>query len=361
MRACSFRFRRRSQDRADPFPPMRCHGSRDSLTKQWSSKKSCEKAETGRLRIERATLRPVALANHSLKDTMGFAEGYYIRDAPVLLIALGSASMRSAPRAFAQLQAFYGRFNARMNSSVILITGALSGIGKAAALAFARTGCRLAIAGRRDDVGQALADELRALGADAEFFRVDVRSDDDLRDLVDRTVARFGRLDVAVNSAGTEGKPGPVTEQTAESYAAAFDTNVLGTLLSMKHELRVMQPQGSGSIVNLSSTTGHRGSPGASVYTASKHAVEGLTKAAALEAAAFGVRVNAVAPGPVDTDLLTRFAGSDDRRAALVARVPFKRAGKVEEIADAITFLASDQAAFITGQIIDVNGGITAS
>jgi NAD(P)-dependent dehydrogenase (short-subunit alcohol dehydrogenase family) len=129
----------------------------------------------------------------------------------------------------------------------------------------------------------------------------------------------------------------------------------------MKHELRVMQPQGSGSIVNVSSTTGHRGSPGASVYTASKHAVEGLTKAAALEAAAFGVRVNAVAPGPVDTELLSRFAGSDDRKDSLVARVPFKRAGRVEEIADAIAFLASDKAGFITGQIIDVNGGITAS
>jgi NAD(P)-dependent dehydrogenase (short-subunit alcohol dehydrogenase family) len=248
-----------------------------------------------------------------------------------------------------------------MNSSVVLITGALSGIGKATAEAFARAGYRIAVSGRSDDAGQALAGELRVLGADAEFFRVDVRSDEDLRDLVDRTVACFGRLDVAVNSAGTEGQPGPITDQTPESYAATFDTNVLGTLLSMKHELRVMQTQGSGSIVNISSTTGHRGSPGASVYAASKHAVEGLTKTAALEAATFGVRVNAVAPGPVDTELLTRFAGSDDRKAALVARVPFKRAGKTEEIADAIAFLASDRASFITGQIIDVNGGITAS
>lgn len=248
-----------------------------------------------------------------------------------------------------------------MNPSVVLITGALSGIGKAAALAFARAGYRVAISGRRDDAGQALAEGLRALDADTEFFRVDVRSDGDLRDLVDRTVGRFGRLDVAVNSAGTEGQPGLVIDQTPESYAATFDTNVLGTLLSIKHELRVMQPRGAGSIVNISSTTGHRGSAGASVYTASKHAVEGLTKAAALEAAAFGVRVNAVAPGPVDTELLSRFAGSDDRKAALVARVPFKRAGKAEEIADAIAFLASDKAAFITGQIIDVNGGITAS
>jgi NAD(P)-dependent dehydrogenase (short-subunit alcohol dehydrogenase family) len=136
---------------------------------------------------------------------------------------------------------------------------------------------------------------------------------------------------------------------------------VLGTLLSMKHELRVMQPQGSGSIVNLSSTMGHRGAPGASMYTASKHAVEGLTKAAALEGAAFNVRVNAVAPGPVETELLNRFTGSAERKAGLIAGVPLKRAGRPEEIAEAIVFLASDKALFITGQILDVNGGKTAS
>jgi NAD(P)-dependent dehydrogenase (short-subunit alcohol dehydrogenase family) len=188
-----------------------------------------------------------------------------------------------------------------MSTPVVLITGALTGIGRATALAFAREGARMVVSGRRHEAGQALAAELRNLGAEAEFVRVDVRHDDEVRNLVDQTVARFGRLDVAVNNAGTEGKPGPVTEQSEESYAATFDTNVLGTLLSMKHELRVMQPQGSGSIINLSSTMGQRGAPGASMYTASKHAVEGLTKAAALEGAEFGVRVNAVAPGPVET------------------------------------------------------------
>jgi NAD(P)-dependent dehydrogenase (short-subunit alcohol dehydrogenase family) len=136
---------------------------------------------------------------------------------------------------------------------------------------------------------------------------------------------------------------------------------VLGTLLSMKHELRVMQPQGSGSIINLSSTMGHRGAAGASMYTASKHAVEGLTKAAALEAAAFGVRVNAVAPGPVDTELLTRFTATAERKAGLIAGVPLKRAGKPEEIAQTILFLVSDKASFISGQVVDVNGGKTAS
>jgi NAD(P)-dependent dehydrogenase (short-subunit alcohol dehydrogenase family) len=202
---------------------------------------------------------------------------------------------------------------------------------------------------------------LRNLGAEAEFVRVDVRHDDEVRNLIDQTVARFGRLDVAVNNAGTEGKPGPVTEQSEESYAATFDTNVLGTLLSMKHELRVMQPQGSGSIINLSSTMGQRGAPGASMYTASKHAVEGLTKAAALEGAEFGVRVNAVAPGPVETEMLNRFTGGADRKAGLIAGVPLKRAGRPEEIARAIVYLASDDASFVTGQILGVNGGKTAS
>jgi len=188
-----------------------------------------------------------------------------------------------------------------------------------------------------------------------------VRHEDDVRSLVDQTVKRFGRLDVAVNNAGTEGRPGPVTEQTAQTYAATFETNVLGTMLSMKHELRVMQPQGNGSIINLSSTMGQRGAPGASLYTASKHAVEGLTKAAALEGAAFGVRVNAVAPGPIDTELLNRFTGNAERKAGLIAGVPLKRAGKPDEIAQAITYLASDKASFVTGQILGVNGGKTAS
>jgi NAD(P)-dependent dehydrogenase (short-subunit alcohol dehydrogenase family) len=248
-----------------------------------------------------------------------------------------------------------------MNTPAVLITGALTGIGRATALAFADDGACVVISGRNDEAGQKLVAELRALGTDAEFLRADVRHEDDLRRLVDQTVTRFGRLDVAVNSAGTEGKPGPVTAQSAESYNATFDTNVLGTLLSMKHELRVMQAQGHGNIVNLSSTTGSKAAPGASVYTASKHAVEGLTKSAALEAAASGVRVNAVAPGPIETEMLNRFTGSAERKAGLIAGVPLKRSGTPEEIARTIVFLASDKASFITGHIIDVDGGKLAS
>jgi NAD(P)-dependent dehydrogenase (short-subunit alcohol dehydrogenase family) len=248
-----------------------------------------------------------------------------------------------------------------MSTSVVLITGALAGIGRATAVAFAKEGARIVVVGRRDAEGKALEAELRGLGAEASFIKADVRHDDEVRGLVDRSVARFGRLDAAVNAAGTEGKPGPVTEQTAETYAATFDTNVLGTLLSLKHELRIMQPQGSGSIVNVSSTMGERGAANLSLYTASKHAVEGLTKSAALEAAAFGVRVNAVAPGPTDTAMLDRLTGTPDKKAAFYAAIPLKRGAKPEEIADAIVFVASNKASFITGQIVRINGGKTAS
>src|SRR6204780_2746865 len=247
-----------------------------------------------------------------------------------------------------------------MRTPVVLITGALTGIGRATAIAFARDGARIVISGRRDEVGQKLVAELRDIGAEAEYWRSDVRHDDDVRDLVDKTVKRFGRLDIAVNNAGTEGKTGPVTEQTAESYAATFDTNVLGTLLSMKHELRVMLPERHGSIVNVSSTYGHLGAAGASLYAASKHAVEGLTRSAALEAAESGVRVNVVAPGPIDTAMLTRFTGTADRKTGLVAGVPLQRMGKPEEVAQLIVFLASDKASFSTGATFAADGGKTA-
>jgi len=247
-----------------------------------------------------------------------------------------------------------------MNTPVVLITGALTGIGRATAQAFAKQRAHIVIAGRRDEAGQKLAAELRESGIEAEYWRADVRFEDDVRSLVDKTVARFGRLDVAVNAAGTEGKLGPVTEQSAESYAATFDTNVLGTLLSMKHELRAMLAQKSGSIINVSSTYGHLGGAGASLYAASKHAVEGLTRSAALEAAEFGVRVNVVAPGPIDTAMLTRFTGTTERKAGLVAGVPLQRMGRPEEIAQMIVFLASDKASFSSGATFAADGGKTA-
>ena len=243
------------------------------------------------------------------------------------------------------------------NNSVVLITGGLTGIGRAAAVAFAKKGAKVVVAGRHDEVGQALAKELRSLGSEAEYINADVRKDEDVRALVDKTVARFGRLDVAVNNAGTEGQVGPITDQTAESYAATFDTNVLGVILSMKHEVRAMQGQGSGAIINISSTYGHEGAAGASVYVGSKHAVEGITKSVALEIAKSGIRVNAVAPGPTDTGMLTRFTGTPENQAALVTTVPMARLGLSEELADAIVFIASDEASFITGHVLNVDGG----
>jgi NAD(P)-dependent dehydrogenase (short-subunit alcohol dehydrogenase family) len=247
-----------------------------------------------------------------------------------------------------------------MNTPVVLITGALTGIGRATALAFAKEGAQIAVSGRRDEVGQKLVAELRELGVDAEYWRADVRHDDDVRDLVNKTVTRFGRLDIAINNAATEGRGGLVTEQTAESYAATFDTNVLGTLLSMKHELRVMLPQGSGSIVNISSAYGSVGAPGASVYVGSKHSVEGMTKSAALEVAGSGIRVNVVAPGTTDTGMLTRFTSTDENKAALVSTVPVKRLATPEEIAHVIVFVASANASYVTGASIPVDGGMLA-
>jgi NAD(P)-dependent dehydrogenase (short-subunit alcohol dehydrogenase family) len=244
-----------------------------------------------------------------------------------------------------------------MSSSVVLITGALTGIGRAAAVSFAKAGHRVVVSGRKPDAGQALVSELRSLGAEAEFVQADVRKEDDVRRLVDRTVERFGRLDVAVNNAGTEGHVGPITDQTAESYAATFDTNVLGVLLSMKHEVRVMQGQGSGAIINISSTYGHEGAAGASVYVGSKHAVEGITKSVALETVKSGIRVNVVAPGPIDTGMLTRFTGTPENKAALTTTVPMNRLGRPEEIAEALVFIASNEASFITGHVLNVDGG----
>lgn len=247
------------------------------------------------------------------------------------------------------------------NQAVVLITGALTGIGRATALAFAREGARLVVSGRREEAGRQLAAELHALGAEAEFVRADVRYESEVRELVDRAVTRFGRLDVAVNNAGTEGQLGPITEQTQENYENTFTTNVLGMLLAVKHEMRVMQEQGTGVIINLSSIAGQVGIAGASVYVASKHAVEGITKSAALEGAAMGVRVNAVAPGPVATDMLERFTGgNEDAKAGFLAMIPARRAAETEEIAQTILFLASDKARYLTGQSIAVDGGYTA-
>jgi NAD(P)-dependent dehydrogenase (short-subunit alcohol dehydrogenase family) len=247
-----------------------------------------------------------------------------------------------------------------MSEHVVLLTGALAGIARAVATAFARDGASVVVSGRRDEEGKTLAAELRGLGGRAEYIRADVAIEDDVRSLIEGTVEIFGKLDAAVNNAGHTGSAGPLATQTAEAYDTVFNTNVRGLLFCLKHELAVMIRQGHGSIVNLSSTFGERGGRGAGLYVASKHAVNGLTRSAALEVATEGIRVNAVAPGPIATGGLDNFAGGQQATAALAAGVPMGRLGHVDEIADVIKFLASDQARFITGQIVGVNGGKTA-
>jgi NAD(P)-dependent dehydrogenase (short-subunit alcohol dehydrogenase family) len=227
-----------------------------------------------------------------------------------------------------------------VGTQVVLITGGLTGIRRGAAAAFAKKGANVVVAGRRDEPGEALVKELRSFGSEAEFINADVRKEDDLRARVDKTVARFGRLDVAVNNAATEGAVGPITDQTAVTFNQTFETDVLGVVLSMKHEVRAMQAQGSGSIIDISSTYGHRGVAFASIYAGAKHAIEGITKSVALELAVSGIRVNSVAPGPTDTSMLTRFTGTAENKAALVAQ-------------------ASDEARWITGQVLNVDGGVT--
>jgi NAD(P)-dependent dehydrogenase (short-subunit alcohol dehydrogenase family) len=274
-----------------------------------------------------------------------------------------------SPRCFSRFQrngwrnVIKGQTDSRrieMAIPVVLITGALTGIGRATAIIFAQEGANIVVSGRRDQQGEELVAELKGFGSEAIFVHSDVRKDEDMRNLVDQTVKHFGRLDIAINNAGTEGAPGLVTDQTEESYAATFDTNVMGTLLSMKHELRAMLAQRSGSIVNVSSAYGSVGASGASVYVASKHAVEGLTKSAALEVAGTGIRVNVVAPGTTDTGMLTRFTGTDQNKTALISTVPVKRFAAPEEVAHVIVFVASENASYMTGASIPVDGGMLA-
>jgi len=248
-----------------------------------------------------------------------------------------------------------------MQSNVVLVTGGLSGIGRATALAFAETGANLIVTGRREKASVGLIAELEAAGAAiAMFVRADAQSEDDTRSAIKQIESRFGRLDVAVNNAGIEGTFSPVEKISVETYRSVFDTNVLGVILGMKYELELMKRQGFGTIVNLSSIGGQIGFPTSAVYAASKHAVEGLTKSAALEVAAEGIRINAVAPGPTESPMFDRLADYGMTRDVLAGMIPAKRAGTPAEVAQAILFLSSQRASFITGHTLAVDGGYLA-
>jgi len=264
-----------------------------------------------------------------------------------------------APNDLNQLTIIYVQ-NSYTNK-IVLVTGGTSGIGKATALAFAEAGAKVVITGRREKEGADVAAEIARNGGTAAFVRADVAKDADVVKAIDFVVSTHGRLDVAFNNAGVE-MTGPLNEVTEEQYRRTFDINVWGVLNSMKHEVAAMLKTGGGAIVNTSSIFGHIGVSPSSIYVGTKHAVEGLTKAVALEFAKQGIRVNSVAPGLIATDMIDRVAGKEgDRRNLFASLHPVGRFGASEEIAAAVLYLASDAAKFTTGTTLLVDGGWTAA
>jgi NAD(P)-dependent dehydrogenase (short-subunit alcohol dehydrogenase family) len=246
------------------------------------------------------------------------------------------------------------------SGKVALVTGGTSGIGKTTAIEFARAGAKVIVSGRREKEGADVVAEIEQLGGAAAFIRADVSQGADVKAMIDFTVATYGRLDIAFNNAGVEWM-GPLEQATETEYRRVFDINVWGVLNSMRHEIPVMLKTGGGAIVNTSSVAGHIGMGQVSIYIASKHAVEGFTKAVALEFAKQNIRINAVAPGPIQTEMVDRFAGKEgEMRDYLTSIVPVGRIGTTEHIAAAVLYLCSDDAKFTTGTSLVVDGGFVA-
>jgi NAD(P)-dependent dehydrogenase (short-subunit alcohol dehydrogenase family) len=247
-----------------------------------------------------------------------------------------------------------------LQDKVALITGGTTGIGRATAIAFARQGAKVVVSGRRPKEGEETVKLIKEAGGTGVFLAADVSKAADVKNLVERTVATYGRLDIAFNNAGVESSVmAPTADQDDDDFDKVFAINVKGVYLSMKYQIPAMLKTGGGSIINTSSVAGVIGMPGAGPYVASKHAVIGLTKNAALEYAKLGIRVNAVAPAAIETPMLDRFTESVPRDL-LTSLHPIGRLGKPEEIADAAVWLASSQSSFVTGQTIAVDGGFTA-
>lgn len=253
-----------------------------------------------------------------------------------------------------------------MSNKVALITGGATGIGKAVALNLVARGVTVVMSGRRAEVGDAAVAEVQAAarsGAQVRFVQNDVTDEAAVKALIDGIVAEFGRLDMAVNNAAISNETGTLVQSSSDNYRAMVDTNILGVYYSMKHELTQMLRQGGGAIVNLASIAGLNGIAWAGPYASTKHAVVGMTKSSALDHATQGIRINAVAPGAIKTDIIAaQLKGGDPNynEASISAMHPMNRLGKPEEVANAICWLLSDEASFVTGHVLNVDGGFQA-